>query len=99
MTDKSTIFLYEMLAMAFFSYGIISKENITLVFFIARLLCAPFTKGHLNPAATLAEFLLRNITLGETFVYWIGQLSGAFLGAFFNYLILGNLNAPEVDET
>ena len=42
--------------------------------------------GQLNPAVSLAQAILGNITVGEMFLYWIAQLIGAIIGAVIVWL-------------
>ena len=37
--------------------------------------------GQLNPAVTLAQFILGNLSFGEMLLYWLAQLIGAVIGA------------------
>ena len=39
--------------------------------------------GHLNPAVTLAFFLLGHVRLGEMLLYWTAQVTGAAVGALW----------------
>ncbi len=43
--------------------------------------------GHLNPAVTLGQLLLGNLSINTFFVYVIAQFIGAFLGALLAYYI------------
>ena len=58
-------FLFEMIGMAFFAYGIVSSQcksdYIAAAFFGALVICAPISGGHINPAVTLGMLLSRNI--------------------------------------
>jgi aquaporin TIP len=38
--------------------------------------------GHINPAVTFAMMATRRMSVGLGLVYWVAQLSGAWLGAF-----------------
>ena len=42
--------------------------------------------GQLNPAVSLAQAILGNITIGEMFLYWLAQLIGAIIGAVIVWL-------------
>ncbi|KTR10400.1 MIP/aquaporin family protein [Curtobacterium luteum] len=42
--------------------------------------------GQLNPAVSLAQAILGNITVGEMFLYWIAQIIGAIIGAVIVWL-------------
>ncbi|MFZ7088041.1 MIP/aquaporin family protein [Curtobacterium sp. RRHDQ10] len=42
--------------------------------------------AHLNPAVSLAQFMLGNITFGAMLVYWLAQMIGAFIGAVIVWL-------------
>jgi glycerol uptake facilitator protein len=42
--------------------------------------------GQLNPAVSLAQAILGNITVGEMFLYWLAQLIGAIIGAVIVWL-------------
>jgi glycerol uptake facilitator protein len=39
------------------------------------------SQAHLNPAVTLAQWILGNITFTQSLVYYAGELVGAFIGA------------------
>lgn len=72
MGDSFTILFYEMLAMTFFSYGIVSSQYITLAFLVSRLLSVPYTGGHTNPAVTLTKLILAKISFRQALFYWLG---------------------------
>ena len=42
--------------------------------------------GQLNPAVSLAQAILGNITVGEMFLFWLAQLIGAVIGAVIVWL-------------
>ncbi len=42
--------------------------------------------GQLNPAVSLAQAILGNITVGQMFLYWLAQLIGAVIGAVIVWL-------------
>lgn len=44
---------------------------------------ASFSGGHLNPAVTLAACLTRKVSLPRALIYFVAQIGGALLGAFF----------------
>jgi aquaporin Z len=44
--------------------------------------------GHYNPAVTLAVFLRGKLPAGEVLPYWVAQIAGATLGAYFSYMFL-----------
>ena len=42
--------------------------------------------GQLNPAVTIAQAIIGNITVGEMFLFWLAQLIGAIIGAVIVWL-------------
>jgi glycerol uptake facilitator protein len=44
------------------------------------------TGAHLNPAVTVSQLIMGNITFGQAIFYWIGEFLGAFLGAVLAWL-------------
>jgi glycerol uptake facilitator protein len=44
------------------------------------------SKAHLNPAVTIAQWILGNITFSQSLVYYAGELVGAFIGAVLAWL-------------
>lgn len=42
--------------------------------------------------------LTKSLSLGTTIIYWIAQLLGAMTGAFFCFMILGEINSPMVTD-
>jgi glycerol uptake facilitator protein len=42
--------------------------------------------GQLNPAVSLAQFILGNLSFGEMLLYWLAQMIGAFIGAVLTWL-------------
>ncbi|GGM11847.1 MIP/aquaporin family protein [Nakamurella endophytica] len=44
------------------------------------------TGAHLNPAVTVAQWILGNVSAGQAFVYFAGEFVGAFLGAVLCWL-------------
>ncbi|CAJ0583796.1 unnamed protein product, partial [Mesorhabditis spiculigera] len=50
-------------------------------FMFAVYLAASVSGGHLNPAISLAQLILGNLSAGRMLAYWIVQLLGAFVGA------------------
>ncbi|MFJ3380793.1 MULTISPECIES: MIP/aquaporin family protein [unclassified Curtobacterium] len=42
--------------------------------------------GQLNPAVSLAQAILGNITIGEMFLFWLAQMIGAVIGAVIVWL-------------
>lgn len=42
--------------------------------------------GHLNPAVTVAQLIVGDITFGQAIVYWIAEFLGAFVGAVIAWL-------------
>jgi len=42
--------------------------------------------GQLNPAVSLAQAILGNITVGEMLLYWLAQMIGAIIGAVIVWL-------------
>ena len=44
------------------------------------------TGAHLNPAVTLSQLMLGNITVGQSLAYLVGEFLGAFLGATLCWL-------------
>jgi len=42
--------------------------------------------AHLNPAVTLSQWIVGNITFAQTLVYYAGELVGAFIGAVLAWL-------------
>lgn len=42
--------------------------------------------------------LTKSLSLGTTIIYWIAQLLGALTGAFFCFMILGEINSPMVTD-
>ena len=51
--------------------------------------------GHYNPAVSLAVMMRGKLEAKELVPYWISQIVGAFLAAFFVFLMLGSTFAPE----
>jgi len=41
--------------------------------------------GHLNPAISLAQWTIGNMSLKQMFVYWVAQFAGAFTGTGLTY--------------
>lgn len=50
------------------------------------------SSAHLNPAVSVAVFLIRQIDLSQCFVYILCQLGGAFLAGVMSIVIQGNAN-------
>jgi glycerol uptake facilitator protein len=44
------------------------------------------TGAHLNPAVTVSQLIMGNITFGQAVIYWIAEFLGAFLGAVLAWL-------------
>jgi glycerol uptake facilitator protein len=44
------------------------------------------TGAHLNPAVTVSQWMLGNVSAGQAFVYFAGEFLGAFLGAVLAWL-------------
>jgi len=44
------------------------------------------TGAHLNPAVTVSQLIMGNITFGQAVIYWIAEFLGAFLGAVLTWL-------------
>jgi glycerol uptake facilitator protein len=44
------------------------------------------TGAHLNPAVTVSQLMMGNITFGQAIIYWIAEFLGAFLGAVLAWL-------------
>ncbi len=44
------------------------------------------TGGHLNPAVTVSQWMMGNISAGQAFTYFGAELSGAFIGAVLCWL-------------
>jgi glycerol uptake facilitator protein len=44
------------------------------------------TGAHLNPAVTVSQLIMGNITFGQAIIYWIAEFLGAFLGAVLAWL-------------
>jgi glycerol uptake facilitator protein len=42
--------------------------------------------AHLNPAVTVSQLIMGNITFGQAVIYWIAEFLGAFLGAVLAWL-------------
>ena len=57
---------------------------------LALILCfGPISGAHFNPAVTLADAALGGIRWGETPVYAVAQVAGAFLGVAVAHLMFG----------
>lgn len=55
--------------------------------------------GHFNPAVTFSVVLIRGMRVEEAAAYWIAQVVGGLVGAFFGILVNGttrHLPAPQV---
>jgi len=55
------------------------------------------TGAHLNPAVTVSQLIMGNITFPQAIVYWIGEFFGAFLGAVLCWLAFRNHFDAEED--
>jgi glycerol uptake facilitator protein len=44
------------------------------------------TGAHLNPAVTISQLIMGNVTFGQAIIYFIGEFLGAFLGAVLAWL-------------
>jgi glycerol uptake facilitator protein len=44
------------------------------------------TGAHLNPAVTVSQLIMGNITFAQAIFYWIGEFLGAFLGAVIAWI-------------
>ncbi|CAD8199407.1 unnamed protein product [Paramecium pentaurelia] len=101
--EEMRIFLFEFFGMALFAYGIIcsqgSDEFLALFFFASVCLAGPFSGAHVNPAVTMAMLLSRRINFGQAVLYWLAQFTGALCGACCCYLILNEVDSPQVKST
>ncbi len=59
---------------------------------LAGLWAAPVTGASMNPARSLAPDLVRN-NLSFTWIYIVGPVIGAFIGAFFEWVLKGKATA------
>lgn len=55
--------------------------------------------GHFNPAVTFSVVMIQGMLVEEAIAYWVAQVVGALVGAFFGILVNGSsrhLPAPQV---
>jgi aquaporin Z len=55
----------------------------------------PVSGAHVNPAVTLAMVVAKRQTIGEAVGYWIAQVLGAIVGAFFLWLLTNSLGVTD----
>jgi len=103
------IFVSELVGSLIFIHGLVaSTGSETPNFYVALSLFAgisfayPFSKGHLNPATSLAylfteaEFSL--YLIWEFLVRKLAQCLGAFLGGITAWLVVNIITAPTIDN-
>jgi len=58
-----------------------------LAVFVGVVIAAPYSGAHLNPAVTLAMWIVGNLSGGEAVSYTLAQFIGAMSGSFLVWLI------------